>query len=1643
MDSINQIEEQDTEGTIQQPWAKAWTWTKRILLGILLIFLFINILIQIPAIQNWAVREVTSSLEKKLNTEVSIDYLHLAFFDKLNIEGIYIQNPRGETIPENDTLLYSGNIKADFNTNPLAIIKRGLEVDKITFEKTRFNLLREKGAYQTNIQNLLSVLFPADTSNQKRAKKPFRFNIRDIYLDDVRFLQRDHLKGKLVTATIPKGHIKVERVNLPKGRLDAEFVKLYDYEIQVNDYEETPLPQLEAGLPVDTVVTEADSNQFFIAVDKIWLENGHFSHHNFRRSPVKLTAPDELDYRHMEVFDIDIDVEQFTYDMETFTGQVQRVGFQDSSGFVLDTLSAKEASVSSTRMELNGMRLKTPHSEIGDTLIFNYNEYWDYTDFPHKVRMEGRFDDALVAVHDIMVFAPGLEENLFFDNNREKAFRLSGLIKGKVNNLSARDLELRLDENNYLKGRFNSRNLAVKNEESANLRLEELKTSMSTLRQLIPNFKPPANFDRLGNLNFKGSFDGFFVDFVAYGDLRTDLGRAEMDMRMILNSGRAEANYSGELKLHNFDLGSWTQNPDFGQVTFTSKVYDGVGLTAETASAKLEANIQQFGFKGYNYENAAINGELNKYLFDGDFQIQDENIDFSFTGALDFRDSIPLFDFDADVNKLDLKQLNLAKKDVVVAGDITLNLRNQRLSEMEGIARVDSLVMVQDQQKVYLVDFVEARSNFDSLGKKFFTVKSDVLEGQLSGNFDIEQIPNAFLQFLYDNHPKFAHRFGIQSVERSIEDTKYEYEFTIFDSKGINRLLDAKLGEFESVEIQGFFDNINDSMQIDIALPYFNYDQLELVDIVMILDAQKGQGDLDLAIDSTAIKKKWEFSPISFLGIFEQDTMIFGLNYHDYQDKLDVNGEMHLVDSNLYRLEFYPSNLVIFENKWEVAEDNYITFGDGYVDTQNFELTNKKRRAKIDEFGPAGLKLSLYHFDFSLIDDYWDYEPLDFNGFFDTEIEIANVFKMEDIHTAVFSDTLWVNGEDWGAFRVDAETKSFKDRLNAYVSITNDTTQLLAEGYYNFADLPPSNQRRQDSEARQANYFDFNVDLSGFSLGIADYFIGDMISNTGGSFNGNLQFYGFPEKPNVDGFLDARNGVVTIDFLQTTYRFDRSFIRAGNFLFDASGTIITDRMGNVATLNGGISHTRLKDFGLNANLETEQFLALDTKKGDNDLFYGQAVGDGKIFFSGSFTQPDIYVNATVGEGTKISIPISYEKEAQELDFIKFVDKRKERRKLEDQRRPREIRGVSVNMDLTVTEAAEMELIFNEQAGDIIKGRGRGDIQFYQPRKGNFEMYGEYIIEQGDYLFTLYNVVNKDFRVKKGGLIRWNGDPYAAKIQLEAEYKDLKAPVYSFIQEYMEGVDQGLQREATQSTEIDLTLQLEGDLSEPVINFSLDFPSLVGQLESYADSKLRLLQRDQTELNRQVFGLIVIGQFLPSDLKFQGSEIIYNTVSEFISNQLSLLLTELFAEIISDRNVLSGIDFDVAYNQYRAVDFSGGRDLSSGEEFQVQLKPYFLNDRLSILVGGNIDFGNNVQTTETSGAFIGNDLVIEYLLNQDRSLKLRIYQRLKPDIGGGRRLEVGTGLSFRKEFDSFGDFLRSFRKDAQEIKEKETGQSSLD
>jgi len=276
-------------------------------------------------------------------------------------------------------------------------------------------------------------------------------------------------------------------------------------------------------------------------------------------------------------------------------------------------------------------------------------------------------------------------------------------------------------------------------------------------------------------------------------------------------------------------------------------------------------------------------------------------------------------------------------------------------------------------------------------------------------------------------------------------------------------------------------------------------------------------------------------------------------------------------------------------------------------------------------------------------------------------------------------------------------------------------------------------------------------------------------------------------------------------------------------------------------------------------------------------------------------------------------------------------------------------------------------------------------------------------------------------VRPGGSLVWTDNPMEAEIDLKADYENLSTPISNFIQEYLlaSGTeDQDLINEAANATEVDLTLLLKGELQKPEINFDLDFPNLTGRLQTYADNKRRLLLLDQTELNRQVFGLIAIGQFLPADLSFSGTDFAVNTLSEWLSNYFSSLLNDFFTNTFGEETFLSDLELDVVYNRFRSADFSDGDVVGNALEFTFRKD---LSNRWTL--SGDINFlTNNQLTNGNNGTFVGNDVVLDYVLNDARTLKWRLYQRRQPDIAGGRRLQFGTGFSWRREFNTLREFF---------------------
>jgi hypothetical protein len=399
---------------------------------------------------------------------------------------------------------------------------------------------------------------------------------------------------------------------------------------------------------------------------------------------------------------------------------------------------------------------------------------------------------------------------------------------------------------------------------------------------------------------------------------------------------------------------------------------------------------------------------------------------------------------------------------------------------------------------------------------------------------------------------------------------------------------------------------------------------------------------------------------------------------------------------------------------------------------------------------------------------------------------------------------------------------------------------------------------------------------------------------------------------------------------------------------------------------------------------------------------------------------------TTAKGTHIFIPLDAGATNADQDFAIF---------LENGMLPVtpltqiDIGGIDLKMNMTITDDAIVELIFDDNTGEVLRGTGTGNIDISMDRLGNLSMYGDYVISSGDYLFTNF-IVRKPFLLNNGGVIQWNGDPYDANLNVQAKYKDLTASVYPLIQEYVSELGEGqsdVYNESKERTRIDLLMTLTGSLLQPDISFDIEFPDLSGELKGYVNTKVNILKANENAMLQQVVGLLLTRSFLP-DITGSGStslitQGINNTFSELISSTLSGYLGSLLGDLIPTGEVLSGISLEM--NLGLPITQGGAGDVSTNPLddptatiVEVDLPLEFFNDRLEVRIGGDYVTG---ATTVSQTEYLAGDVAFSYKITPDGRLKIRAYNQNAPTIEG-RRNKTGVGLTYRREYDTFHEFL---------------------
>ncbi len=1635
-------------------WLKyIWRRIENLVFGFVFLLVLLYFLLQTALVQNWLVRKTTNFLSEELKTTVKIEHVDFEFFDNLVLENIFIADRNG------DTLLFAGKLTAGLNANVFTIFANRLEFNDLSLKDAQINLSRAGGQTSFNMDFLLDYFSSTKTQTHQK-KPPFPIIIKNLNLENVSFDFRDAMVGQDILVKIPDGNIKINLLDLPSKIVDIRSVQLDRFDFSFIEYSSNRPPEVknEAGnvektakavaQTLDTLVNQSPKNEpMQFKIGNFLLENGRFSLDRNHISPEKETPPEVMDLNHLKISDLAMDFEDVKFDDQlSFTGAIRHFAAREQSGFFLQHFEANHAIVSDSLTSLQGMKLTTENENtvIGDTFEMRTvnKTYRDFNHFNNDIVMTGSFrEGSKLSFKDLTFFNQRISENSFFKKNNAAVADISGWINGSVNDLKAKNLHVKFASGTEILGDIDAKNLGRSMDElTLTCKFETAKSSVARLREVIPGFSPPAYFDKLGDFNYKGEYLLIFgFNHILNGKFNTPIGYGSVDMNLDLTGGREKAQYSGILDMRNFDLGVWTGNRDFGKTSFDVIIApNSSGLTLPTIKASVSGTVDTLVFKNYNYRKIDLNGEFVSKIFSGKLKIEDPNINFTFDGSVNLRDTLPVFDFSADIKRLDLGRLNLMKKDWVISGRVPrINMRGQDFRDIQGSMLLRNFQIVDAKTEIYRVDSMYFESFNRAGGTRYFALKSEIANGFLDGKYDLARIPKVLSELFRQNFPEFTAQLGLPVADTSFEmRDNFHFNLRIIDSKNWLNLAKTGIDTIRNAQLIGFVNAPAGQTNLQLELPVLKISGLVFEGISLNWDGLKSRGGYDLSVFKTQVGKT-QFAPMRFYGDANAKRATFNLEADKFSSvlkRINLKGALSAVDS-AWQVSFNPSDITLFEESWLMDEDNYIRFGKNYFATKNFSLFNGDKRIFLDSLGGKGIRVGLTNFDLNFLDNFIKVKDVTYRGkIYDFDLAVQNLFLMQGMSLYINTDTLFVKNKPFGFITGNVEMEHLEAPLSWKVILAERNGQRLRSvgGW-----IPLGKVAGEVPEVGLVQPREFQTDVSAelFPLNILQQFIPG-ISGMDGLLNGKARLGGPFNKVEMEGSAEV-DGSFILDYLKTRFHIpkqeviltsDKIAAKPGSFLLDASKT-------NRAKLAGGLLHDHFKKWKIDCHIISEgsDFLVMDTKKGDNTTFYGRGSGFFDARFSGTFVRTDIDIRAITGQNTILYIPLSGTEDQKEVSFIKFLNKKDstssdagggKKFQLSD------LKGMNFNMDLTVTESAEVQMIFDEQAGDIIKSKGNGNISMYINRDGEFKMYGDYLVQRGEYLFTLLNFVNKPFTLAEGGTITWFGDPYGAQLDLTANY-DMNTAIYNLLQSDLEGRSatggnqDPLIRDAKKASRVNVVMRLRGDLFKPDITFDLNFPNLTGELKTFADNRLRSLRQDPNELNRQVFGLIVVGSFLPSNstgLLAGNSNALVNTATQWLTNQLSNYLSTLAAEWFG--SAVSSINFDVVYSEYENSLTTGTGNINqTGREVQVRLSSGIINDRITVNVGSQFGLNNNQPGAVKSDGFLGEDVTFEFQLTENRKWRLKVYQRTEPDITGGNlRNRVGIGVAFRKEYDSFDEML---------------------
>lgn len=1304
------------------------------------------------------------------------------------------------------------------------------------------------------------------------------------------------------------------------------------------------------------------------------------SQFNFENSEISFSNLRTENDQHFFIHQMNLNVSNFSNNADSTAFKINNSTLNYNNHIYVNQLSASVV-VTKTKVEVNSLNLKSNKSEINNlNLLMQVDE--NGTMLSRDMNFDLQLSKSDINLSELSELIPSL-------NEMDEYIEVSGRIYGNLNDLKGKDITFRTGEVTNATLDFYTNGIEDIETMYLFLDLKQLETTINDIAgfNVVRNGKKihlqiPESFFNSGLLSFKGNFSGFLSDFVTYGTLRSRMGIIRTDVSVIPKKNGVFS-YDGKVSTTDFNLGRLLNTQNLGNITFNGKVNGDYKISDKSISGLFKGEIAKLEANQYVYENITLDGFYVDKMFDGMVNMNDSNLQFAFQGRLDLSKETPNFDFNLHVDKLVPRHLHYSGDfyESEISFNMKANFTGNKIDNLKGVIAVDD-GFYKNKNGSFSLNGIKLISVPQKSAMEL-TFYSDYFDIRIDGNYQFQDIWYS----LKNNLKKFIPAIEYKTP-KNLKPNLFNY-----------RIVVKNLDDLTSVFMP----------DILVETPFFLYGKM---------DSEQSDFQLEGSIPGFQYKNLW------FRNIFISNKVIG----KQYVSKIKFREVLHKKGPSIYNLSVnseVADNILNNRIEWHAGKDSA-----GYSSIQSFSQFSASKTSAFPtvkmEFLPSGIFLT---------DTLWQLNP--FTANIDSSTITINDFKLFnnkqaiDIAGVISKDSTKVLALNVGNIDIGYMQKSFRDAnsLKGILNLSANISQIYSQpqifAHANINDLIYKNQLigdvnfksswdRFDSEIESqleiinngkrtlstagtykpaTKALNFVLKADSLPLKLLETVLTNPITNFTGTTSGIIRIGGTASKILMDGATKVSNGSLMVDYTQTKYFIDDSvYFKSDAIQF--KNLTFTDIHKNKGILNGELVHDNFANMMYNLTINSSKIKVMNTTIRFNEQFYGDVFANCRLKVMGRGLKIVLSGSLTTLPGTDVNISMEYENAIEQYDFLEFVNTVENTDMNMYFYDPPKI-DFTISFNIEVTPEAKVQLIYNSQIGDIIKGEGEGILLFEMNKYGDISLAGDYTVVKGDYLFTLQSILNKRFTIAPGGTIVWSGDPYNAIIDLSAIYS-LKTSL-SDLREYNDNNNNYLY----QRIPVECVILLTDELINPTINFAINFP----EENEMVKNELQQFINTEEEVNKQILSLIVLGKFYTPEYmrgryETQNPNMIGSTASELFSNQLSNWLSQ----------ISSNVDVGFKYRPGNSI---------TNDELELALSTQIFNDR--VLLNGNI--GNNVNPESNNSSQIVGDVDVRVKITPNGKIQLKAYNHSNNDlIYKTAPYTQGVGFSFKEDYNSLGELI---------------------